>query len=452
MTDDVLSLTRDLCEFRTGVVAPDNERLFARIDAELPLTMHRFASGSEFNGWLIPDSWHVERAAISRDGKTIWDGTDEALAVAAYSQSFSGRLDRSELEPHVVTNPELPDAYVYHCMWQYRPWDADWAVSVPNSVFSTFAPGPYDVELVTHREPGEMLVAEYEHRGEDDRTFVFNAHTCHPRMANDDFAGVAALVRLFQWLRERETRYSYLLVLGPEHLGTVFYLRDLPQSRLERLVGGMFAEMPGTGGPLKAASSFLGGQPIDRAVAAAARTAREFRQVSWRRGAGNDETVWEAPGYEVPFVELSRSEDLFAPYREYHTSLDTADLLDEGQLDEYLAVLRRTVEALEEDAVPRRRFDGLICLSNPRYDLYPERPDPAVDKPLAEDSERWGYLSDCLPRYLDGTMTALEIADRHELDYADVLAYLRRFEESGLIDLSPAWVERLPVTRVEAVT
>ena len=174
-----------------------------------------------------------------------------------------------------------------------------------------------------------MIVAHHHKAGRCDKTIVFNAHTCHPHMANDGFAGVAILIRLFQWLQTRETHYSYRLVLGPEHLGTVFYLRDRPRHDIDRLVCGVFAEMPGTRGPVKAASTFLGDQMIDHAFANVLRHhCPAHRLVPWRRGAGNDETVWEAPGYEVPFVEVTRCEDQWAPYREYHSSLDTPELME----------------------------------------------------------------------------------------------------------------------------
>lgn len=445
----ILELTRDLCRFRTGVVAEENEAFFGRITAELPVELHRYPSGSTFNGWLVPDLWRVERATISRDGKTVFDCGAHPLGVAAYSKSFRGELELDELRAHLVSSPELPEAFVYHCMWQYRPWDADWALSVPHEVLATFVPGRYRVELETSYEPGEMLVAEYELRGHSERTIVLNAHTCHPHMANDDMAGVAVLIRLFEWLRGQDTFYSYRLVLGPEHLGTVFYLRDRSREDLDRLVCGAFAEMPGTQGPLTVASSFLGGQPIDMAFANAAKHGGSAcRLVPWRRGAGNDETVWEAPGYEVPFVEVSRSEDLFAPYREYHTSLDTPELLNEEQLRGFYDAFRSAIEALEQDSFAQRLFDGLVCLSSPDYDLYPERPDPAVTKSLADDSEKWGYLTDCLPRYLDGTRTILEIAEKHDLPFAEVHRYLLRFQEKELVRLERAPVERLPVTRV----
>lgn len=441
------ALTRSLCAFPTGVVAPANAALFARLRAEIPLALHRFASGSEHNGWLVPDEWSVERALVTRDGLPVADCAAHPLGVAAYSTSFTGELPLDELLAHVVSRPDLPAAIPYHCMWQYRPWDADWALCVPHAQVATWRPGTYRVDLVTRRQPGEMLVAVADKRGTSDRTIVLNAHTCHPVMANDDMAGVAVLVRLFQRLLERETFYSYRLVLGPEHLGTIFYLAGLSREARERLVCGLFLDMPGTDGPLTIASTFLGGQPLDLALANAARHgAAAFRPVPWRQGAGNDETVWEAPGYEVPFAEVSRARSLFEPFREYHTSLDTPDLMDEGQLAETLLVLEAALDALERDAVPMRRFDGLPCLSSPRYRLYRERPDPSVDKGLVEDDEAWGVLADSLPRYLDGSLSLLEIAERHGLPFAAVRRELERWEERRLVDLVPRVVERLPVT------
>jgi aminopeptidase-like protein len=442
---DMLSLMRDLFPYATGVVAPENEQFFARLQRELSFTLHRYASGLTFNGWIVPQCWHAAHATISRDGRVLFDATSHPLGVAAYSKSFQGTVDLETLTAHVVTRPEMPAAFVYHCAWPYRPWQADWALSVPYETFRTFGPGSYEVDLRTVFEPGAMIVAEHEHRGTSERTIVFNAHTCHPCQANDDLAGVAVLVRLFQWLNQQQTCYTYRLVLGPEHFGTVFYMHDRAEADLRRLVGGAFAEMPSTGGPVKLASTFLGNQPIDRAFRHAARHySRACELVPWRQGAGNDETVWEAPGYEVPFVEVSRSLALLAPFPEYHTSLDNLDLMDEAQLAEFFEVFRRVVEILEHNAVLHRRFTGLVCLSNPSYALYQERPDPAVVKQLDHDSEKWGYLVDCLLRYFDGSMTLLDIADRHDLPFDRVHRYVKAFEEKGLVE-----IEHAPITRLD---
>lgn len=443
------ALLRDLCSFAASVVADDNEGLFARIGRELPMEILRFPSGQNFNGWQVPDNWRVRRAKIFRNGIEIFDGTTHTLGVARYSKSFQGDLDWEALRPHLVTHPGLPEAFMFHCAWQYRPWDADWALCVPYRIFRNLGPGRYRVELATEYAPGQMLVGHHHKAGGSANTIVFNAHTCHPHMANDGFAGVAILIRLFQWLAGQQTFYSYRLVLGPEHLGTVFYLRDLPKAQVDQMVGGVFAEMPGTPGALKATATFLGGQTIDHAFANALRhQSRAHVLVPWRMGAGNDETVWEAPGYEVPFVEITRCEDQFAPYREYHTSLDTPELMIPAQMEEMLAVLKKVVEILEENVTLQRRFDGLICLSNPQYDLYMERPDPSMTKNLDGDAEKWGHLLDCLFRYMEGNVTVLDIAQRHDLPFDRLRRYLGRLEEKGLVTRRRAEISRSVPKRV----
>ena len=444
---EFIGLIRDLCGYVTGVVAEQNEPLFERLRAELPFSITRYPSRAVFNGWVIPDLWRVHRATISRDGATVFDGRSHTLGVAYYSKSFQGELNFEELKHHLVTNPKLPDAYMFHCMWQYRPWAADWAFCMPHEVYRTLTPGRYQIDLETSYEPGEMLVGEYEHRGRSDKTIIFNNNHCHPQMANDGFGGTAILVRLFQWLSTQDTYYTYRLVIAPEHLGSVFYLRDQREADLERFVCGVFAEMPGTSGPITLPSTFLGDQPIDKAFRNVVRHySKAYRLAGWREGAGNDETVWEAPGYEIPFVELTRSEASGVHFREYHSSLDTPDLMDHAQLVEFHDVLRRVIGVLEHNAVIHRHFDGLICLSNPDYDLYLERFDPTVDKNLDAMAERWGHLLDSLFRYFDGTTTILDIAEKHDLPFDRLYDYLLRFQAKGLISLEFAPINRVPIS------
>jgi len=447
-TPEFLELTRELCRFATGVVADDNEALFQRLCTELPFTIHRFKSGEEYNGWQIPDNWRVRKALLYRDGQIVFDGQSHTLGVARYSRSFQGTLEWDELCAHLVTNENQPDAYMFHCLWQYRPWAADWALCIPHRIYRKLGPGSYKVELVTEYEPGEMLVGEFCHKGRSSKTIVFNTNTCHPHQANDGFAAVAVMIRLFQWIAGQDTFYSYRLVLAPEHLGSVFYLRDRPPEDLHSLVCGIFAEMMGTGGDICATSTFLGGHLLDRAIANTLRHhSKGHRLVPWRSGAGNDETVWEAPGYEVPFVEITRSENPLCHYPEYHSNLDSPDLMDAAQLDEFYQVLQRIICIIEKDCVLQRNFNGLICLSNPKYDLYLERFDPTIDKNLDLDAEKWGHLLDYLLRYFDGKMSVLDIAEKHGLPFDRLHRYLLGFQDKGLLQMIFKPLERLPLSQ-----
>ena len=181
----ILELTRELCAYPAAVVGEADEALFARIAGEVPLRVHRYPSGAEHLGWRVPELSRVRRARILRDGEVVLDGAEHPLVVAMGSLPFTGELDLEELRPHLVTDPARPDAYVFHCQWQYRPWQADWALSIPYARYRELLPGAYRVELEVDREPGEMLVGVAHHAGDDPRTIVFNSHTCHPGQAND---------------------------------------------------------------------------------------------------------------------------------------------------------------------------------------------------------------------------------------------------------------------------
>ena len=149
----LLALTRDLCAFRTAVVADDNEALFARIGREVPLELLSLCFGRHVQ--RLAGTAELARApcqALPRRARAV-RRSGPGLAVAYYSRSFTGDLEWQELAPHLVSNPALPDALMFHCMWQYRPWDADWALSYPHRLHRTLGPGRYRVEPETETRP-----------------------------------------------------------------------------------------------------------------------------------------------------------------------------------------------------------------------------------------------------------------------------------------------------------
>jgi aminopeptidase-like protein len=156
----------------------------------------------------------------------------------------------------------------------------------------------------------------------------------------------------------------------------------------------------------------------------------DFYADAFRKIIGNDETVWEAPGYEIPTVSLSRW-----PYPEYHTNRDNESIISEDMLEESVQTLIGITEVLETNCKMVRKFRGLVALSNPRYDLYLKPgTDPSTRDRRTEQMERWNYLMDCLPRYFDGKMTILDVAVKHGLPYEELYRYVCRFKERMLID------------------
>ncbi len=436
MKNEILKLAKELCQFSTGVVADENIGLFKRIEKEIELKYIEFKSGSTFNGWLVPKNWRVKKANIFKDGKLLFNAALNHIGVARYSKSFSGRMSLTELKRHLVTNPNLPNSTIFHCAWQYRPWDADWAISMPYKVFKRLSSGFYDIELITEYSNGKMIVAYCDIKGKSNKTIIFNTNNCHPKMANDGFAGTAVLIRLFQWLKKRKNFYSYKLIIAPEHLGSIFFLSSLKKKELKNMVCGIFEEMPGNNANAKVTKTFNGDHIIDEAFKNIFRTKyKKSEIVEWRKGAGNDETVWESPGYEIPFVELTRCENQFEPFKYYHTDNDTVENLSKKKVGEFLMILQDVIDILENDQKIFRKFDGLLCLSNPKFNLYKERKDPAIEKNLGDDSEKWGHLLDCLLRYFNGKHSILEIANIHDLYFKDLYDYILEFKKKNLVRL-----------------
>jgi len=160
--------------------------------------------------------------------------------------------------------------------------------------------------------------------------------------------------------------------------------------------------------------------------------------VAFRKGVGNDETVWEAPRYEVPFIQVSRA-NLGNPPPEYHSSDDSAELMSHDLLNECFELFKMVINVLETNVTCKRKFSGLISLSNPKYDLYRMRIDPAVNgSSLSDETERWGHFQDCVVFYLDGSHTVLDMAERHDLPYFDVLVYLAKIRDKSLVEFYSA--------------
>ena len=435
MGADVFDLDkmRKILNLNIGVNQAGNAEMFAILSSLLPINLHEYSAGREHNGWVVPHRWEVKKALIKKGGKLLFDGTIHPMAVAGYSSSFSGELDKEELDRHLFFKTEMPAAYAFHCLYSYRPWESHWGFCVPYEICADWGSGKYQVELVTSFEDGEMLVGEWLHQGKSKDTIVFNAHTCHPCQANDDMVGVFVLAELFKWLSARKTQYSYLGVVAPEHLGTVFYLADMPREKREAIKLGCFVEMVGTKGPLRLQQSFTGKSRMDKVALHVLRGLEpELEAEPFRSVVGNDETVWEAPGIEIPMISISRW-----PYPEYHTNLDNADIMSQEKMKESLEVLKSIVRVIEKDRLAVRKFDGLLALSNPKYGLYIERDDPVVPKDLDELDRKMGQLQDHLPRYLDGSTSVFDLALKFGIPFDFLNEYLHRFKEKDLVTLKP---------------
>ena len=122
------------------------------------------------------------------------------------------------------------------------------------------------------------------------------------------------------------------------------------------------------------------------------------------------------------------------PYPEYHSSKDDMTAIREASLNEAVEALLGAVEILEASPMILKKFNGNICLSNPRYDLYADFGQIALGDNLSESRRRKRNLMDLVPA-LDRPTSVRGVAARVGLPEAEVLDYLQKWADKGLVDL-----------------
>jgi aminopeptidase-like protein len=427
--NDLLDIVCDLFPYKYSVVSDANDQAITAFCKYLDFDVHEFPSGLEINGWKVPDNWCVLDATIRHHGSIIYDAKSHPFAVGAISPGFVGTLDAADLKKHLYFSSESPGAVPYHWVNLYRPGNRDWAICVTKDFYDQIPEGEFEVELRVSEKPGSMKVLDFTLPGESEETVIVNAHNCHPFQANDDISGCAVGIGVFLSLSRWEKRkFTYRLLIAPELIGTVHWLNA--QSDVAQLfVGALLLKSVGNSASLRLQYSFTGDSQLDRA-AASVLASRQLNSLpgKFRTVYGNDETVFDSPGYEIPTISLTRY-----PFLGYHTDADVPEALSTQALAETLDCVLDIFGAIERNQYLRFSGRGLVALSHPRYDLYRAAPAPGLDRTPYDDSQRqWNLLMNCLPRELNGKQSTIDLAVKYGLPVLDVCDYLEEWVVRGL--------------------
>lgn len=424
----MMQMLRDLTPLNRAVCSRGYDQAVEYLLDLLPFRVISVPSSLEHNGWVIPPSWDVDEARIIKDGQTIYDGTVHPLRLIALSQSFSGIVSLEELRRHLHYDHRDDTAIPFHYRQQFRSWSRDWGFCVPKRFFDQLGPGNYEVVIRTVETPGTLKILEYKHQGSLDFTVVLGGNLDHAGVANDGLAGAVVGVEVLRRLWGRRTKFTYSLVLSPGIIGSEFYLAGLEPNERSQILEGIFLEMLGSATPLAVQESRRKMVSSLHALKASLdELGLSYRSGPFESIIVNDEYVWE--NYDIPMISFSRF-----PYPEYHSSRDTVGIIREACLNEAVEALLGVVDRLESSPVIKKRFEGNICLSNPRYDLYIDDGQIALGDSPSELRRRRRCLMDFVPA-VDRPVSVRAVADHVGLPENETLEYLERWAVKGLIDL-----------------
>lgn len=424
----MMQLLEELTPLNRVICSTDLDRTLEVLSQQLPFEKKIYPGTQEHNGWVVPPKWDVEEATISHGGRVIYDGKAHALGVIALSSSFEGRVSSEELKRHLHFDHRYDDSLTFHFRGLFRSWQRDWGFCVTKQFFDSLKAGDYDVRIRTRESAGYIAALEYTLPGELPETIVVTATTDHPGVSNDGLSGVVTGIELFHRLAARKRKLTYRLVLPPSIMGTEYYLANLLRADKANLLETLCLFMTGSDCQLALQRS-KGNRSILEALLAfrLSEGGVDHRVGDFEHININDEYIWEAHG--IPACSLARF-----PYPAYHSSRDDAASMSERRLTEVVEVCEQALMELDAASIVRKRFDGTVCLSNPRYDLYVDPGQISFGERVDASQKKLRRLMDTIPT-LDRPVTNIQLARDAQLELSVVDGYLQRWADKGLLEI-----------------
>ena len=384
----------------------------------MPLARIEIPSGTQVFDWTVPKEWVVREAyVVAPVGRRILDVAVNNLHLVNYSIPFRGKLSRRELDAHLHSRPDLPDAIPYVTSY-YEP---RWGFCLSDRERRALPEGNYDVVVDTELVDGALTISEAVLPGSSKDEVLISTYTCHPSLANNELSGpiVAAFLyrRLAAWPQRRLT---YRFVFAPETIGAIAYLSMRGDQLRERMIAGYVVNCVGLDTHFTYKRSRRGNSLADRVALNALEQLGVDLRVRDFAPTGSDERQYCSPGFNLPVGSLMRG--AYGDYPEYHTSLDNKSLISFPALQESIAAYESICRALEsaglrsavaaEAAICRTlddnaTFQNLLPYGEPqlgRRGLYPTL--GSVDQSRRVEAMMW------VLNLSDGNHDLLAIAER----------------------------------------
>lgn len=311
-------LARELWPLHRSITGEGLRRTLEILRRELPdLHIHEVPTGTEVFDWIVPPEWEIRGAKITGPlGETVLDYENNNLHVIGYSEPVDTTLSLDELQEHLHSIPDQPDAIPYVTSYYNRTW----GFALSHNQREELTPGKYRVQIESSLFDGSLSYGELIIPGESTDEIMISTYVCHPSLANNELSGPVVAVALARYLQALPSRhYTYRFVFAPETIGAITYASRNLQVLQERVVAAFNLTCIGDDRAYTYLASRNGNLRVDR-VARRVIAQKENSRIYSYLERGSDERHYGAPGVDLPMVSLMRSR--YGDYEEYHTSLD----------------------------------------------------------------------------------------------------------------------------------
>tara|TARA_B100000029_G_C17609724_1_gene969034 strand:- start:17475 stop:18770 length:1296 start_codon:yes stop_codon:yes gene_type:complete len=389
------------------------------------INIKKIPSGQQVFDWEVPDEWNINEAWIKDEhGKDIINFTSNNLHVMGYSTPIDKKLPFKDLEKHLFSLPDRPDAIPYVTSYYSR----NWGFCLSENQRNTLDPSlHYHAFIDSSLEKGCMYYGEAFLPGKSDKEIFLSTYICHPSMANNELSGPVVTTMLIKSLLSLDLNYSYRIIFVPETIGSIAYLSQHHTEMKRNMIAGFNVTCIGDNRCYSFLPSREGNTESDRVAKHTLRNIdKDYKKYSWIQR-GSDERQYCAPGIDLPVASIMRSK--YGEYPEYHSSDDNLDFISQEGLEGGYNAIYKALESIEKNCYPNVKVLGEPMLS--KRGLYPET--------STLDSQQAVQILMDFISYCDGKKDMIEIAELVGVPIWELYDLLDNLIKEKIIDIEPKY-------------
>jgi aminopeptidase-like protein len=407
-----------ICRSLTG---PGVRQTLGYLKSLMPnLEVKSVPSGTRAFDWEVPKEWRIHGGRLTGPrGEIIVDFADHNLHVLGYSVPTDQELDLAELQDHLHSLPELPDAIPYVTSY----YEARWGFCLPDRKRRALAPGRYRARIDSELVDGELNYGEVILPGETYQEVLLSTYVCHPSMANNELSGPVVTIALARWLASQRRRFTYRILFVPETIGAIVYLSMHYQAMKARTIAGYVVTCVGDDRAYSFLPSRSGNTLADRAAhLALADHCPNYVTYSYL-DRGSDERQYCSPGIDLPIASVMRSR--YGSYPEYHSSLDDLSVVTPTGLQGGFEASARCLQVIEVNHCWRGTVLGEPQLG--KRGLYPSLS-------TRESGKQVRNIKNLLA-YADGTRDFIDLCQVAAVPWREAANILTTLAAAGLVKI-----------------
>jgi aminopeptidase-like protein len=340
----IYRLAKKLFPINRSITGEGNRKTLKTIKSIIKnLKIKEYKSGQKVFDWQVPNEWNVKEAFVKYKDKKIIDFEKNNLHLVGYSAPVKKFVKKKELFKHIHTYKRNKNVIPYITSY-YKKY---WGFCVSENFKKKIKGNKFYVNIdSSFKKNGSLTIGELFIKGKTKYEVLLSCNICHPSLANNELSGPTVLTFLAKFLNNKKNNYSYRILFMPETIGSITYLSKKLDYLKKNFIAGFHLTCIGDKGNFSIVETPNKNSYSDK-ISKEIISKYDKSNIYKFTHCGSDERQFNYPGIDLPVVTISRS--LFGEYKEYHTSDDNLEFIDDKSLGKSYEFIKKIINKIEKN-------------------------------------------------------------------------------------------------------